>query len=301
MGPCRGYTADCSDLQAQFADVQGPYMYSDGPGLAPTQHMYIDSWVCHAFPDDAYTTDQFFVGLISVAVALPIDLFLVRAFEIANEGEMPGNWVTLPSGRWRMLLGKDMHNGWALADQRHPVSDFAMHLILVGDDWWDMLKFAVLLALDRLWQLLRRARSAPSFEPARPGDGGSPRSATGSPLSGGGFTPTRSSSRASSAGRSAAAARADALKKRLYASAGLFGVYLCWTIMSWCVAEALLDFSLLCHITSSSRDRFTPAYARFIFTYGMLIYRQLGDKAQQEFAKVRPALHIPLLSLSRVT
>ena len=24
---------------------------------------------------------------------------------------------------------------------------------------------------------------------------------------------------------------------------------------------------------------------RFIFTYGMLVYRQLGDKAQQEFAK----------------
>ena len=236
VGPCRGYTADCSDLQAQFADVQGPYMYSDGPGLPPTEHMYVDSWVCHAFPDDAYTTDQFFVGLISVAVALPVDLFLVRAFEIANEGEMPGNWVNLPPGRWRMLLGKDMHNGWALADQRHPISDFVMHLILVGDDWWEMLKFAALVAANRLRQLLRRARGAPSFDPASPGDGASPRSATGSPHSGG-FTPTRSNSRASSADRSAAAARADALKKRLYASAGLFGVYLCWTIFAWCVVR----------------------------------------------------------------
>jgi len=43
-------------------------------------------------------------------------------------------------------------------------------------------------------------------------------------------------------------------------------------------------------------------HARFIFTYGMLIYRQLGDKAQQEFAKVRSrrAWHVSLLSLSRV-
>ena len=37
--------------------------------------------VCHAFPDDAYITDQFFVALIGVAVALPVDMFLQRAFE----------------------------------------------------------------------------------------------------------------------------------------------------------------------------------------------------------------------------
>ena len=57
-------------------------------------------------------------------------------------------------------------------------------------------------------------------------------------------------------GSSASAeARADALVRRLYASLGLLGVYACWTIFAW-----------------------------FIFTYGMLIYRQLGDSAQQESA-----------------
>ena len=38
--------------------------------------------VCHAFPDDAFVTDQFVVGLISVAVALPVDLLLGRLFEV---------------------------------------------------------------------------------------------------------------------------------------------------------------------------------------------------------------------------
>ncbi len=61
-GPCLGFAGDCADMQAQFAGVQGPYLYSDGPGDAPTEHDVIDDWVCHAFPDDAYVTDQFFVG-----------------------------------------------------------------------------------------------------------------------------------------------------------------------------------------------------------------------------------------------
>jgi hypothetical protein len=49
---------------------------------------------------------------------------------------------------------------------------------------------------------------------------------------------------------------AGALAKRLYAALGLLGVYLCWAIFSW-----------------------------FIFTYGMLIYRQMGDSAQQKFSQ----------------
>jgi len=49
---------------------------------------------------------------------------------------------------------------------------------------------------------------------------------------------------------------ADALTKRLYAAAGLVGIYMSWAIYSW-----------------------------FIFTYGMLIYRQMGDQAQKKFTQ----------------
>ena len=222
-------------------------MYSDDVGSPPTSHMYIDSWVCHAFPDDAYTTDQLFVGLISVAVALPVDLFLARAFEIANEGEMPGNWVTRPGGKWRLLLGKDFHNGWALADKRHPVSDLALHLICVGEEWGGLIGFAFSAFVARIARLLHRARGLPEPEPEA--------AAAATPRSGATPSGTPSGASSSSSGR---AARADALTKRLYASAGLVGVYVVWTIFAW-----------------------------FIFTYGMLIYRQLGSQAQTEFSKVR--------------
>ena len=47
---CRGVGADCADLLTQFADVQGPYWYSDGPGEPATEHMYLDDYECHAFP-----------------------------------------------------------------------------------------------------------------------------------------------------------------------------------------------------------------------------------------------------------
>ena len=43
---------------------------------------------------------------------------------------------------------------------------------------------------------------------------------------------------------------------RLYAAIGLVGVYVTWAIFSW-----------------------------FIFTYGMIIYRQLGKNAEQQFSK----------------
>lgn len=50
MGACRGFEGDCGDIQAQFLEVQGPYVY----GMPPEEHLYLDEYVCHAFPDDAY-------------------------------------------------------------------------------------------------------------------------------------------------------------------------------------------------------------------------------------------------------
>jgi hypothetical protein len=46
---CRGVDADCADLLAQFADVQGPYWYSDGPGETSSEHMYLDDYGAWSF------------------------------------------------------------------------------------------------------------------------------------------------------------------------------------------------------------------------------------------------------------
>ena len=223
-----GYTGDCGDMVTQFIDVQGPYLYSDGPGEEPTEHMYLDEYVCHAFPDDAYVTDQMLVGLISVAVALPVDLFLARAFEIANEGDAPESWVDAPAGKWKLLVGKNGHNDWRLADPKHPVSDLVLWLIRYSAE-------PLYATFFRLLAWVRRKLHAKLYGPE----------------------PEEEEEDEDGAASSASAeARADAMWKRFYASIGLLGVYLCWTIFAW-----------------------------FIFTYGMLIYRNLGDKAQEEFAK----------------
>jgi len=240
VGPCRGYAGDCGDYATQFANVEGPYWYSDGPNDPPTQHMYLDEYVCHAFPDDAYITDQIFVGLISVAVALPVDLFLVSAFETANAVDIPCNWIEAPAGRWRFLLGKDAHNGWRLAEPRKPVSELVLWVVAGGAPTdLEQLIFVIGYFLRRLRAAIFGDPKPAAEEEESNGDGA-----------------------ASDAG--SAAARADALKKRLYASAGLLGVYVTWAIMSW-----------------------------FIFTYGMLIYTQLGASAETEFTKVRAQAYWP--------
>ncbi len=154
------------------------------------------------------------MGLISVAVALPVDFFLQRAFETANEGEPPENWLDAPPGKWKLLLGKDMHKGWHLADPARPVSAFV--LWLVGEQAEDFVTSMLMLPL---W-LFSRLRSRCAAKPQRSEEEGD--------------NEKDAHSNAGGSSHASADARADALRKRLYASAGLLGVYVCWTIFSWC-------------------------------------------------------------------
>ena len=237
-GPCLGFTGDCSDYQTQFAELQGPFLYSDGPGDPPTEHDSLADYVCHAFPDDAYVTDQFFVGLISVAVALPVDMLLVRLFEASNEGDAPEQWLEAPSGVWRLLLGSDGHKAW---NYDSGVSDLVK---------WQARRGAEALPSALLRLAAWRAAAA-----RRPRGGDATDTAKGS-KAGGSHSDSEESD--DDAVFYEADARAEAWTKRWYAFSGLLGVYVVWAVFAW-----------------------------VIFTYGMLIYRQLGDKAQQEFAKVR--------------
>jgi hypothetical protein len=196
-----GFNGDCGDIQSQFSGVQGPYVY----GNPPEEHMYLDDYVCTAFPDDAYVTDQMLVGLISVAVALPVDLFLARAFEIANEGDAPESWVEAPAGKWKWVVGKNGHNDWRLADPKKPISDLVLWLIRYSSE-------PIYASVFRLIGWLRRKLREKLYGPE----------------------PEEEEQDEDGAGTTASAeARAEALTKRLYASLGLLGVYLCWTIFSW--------------------------------------------------------------------
>ena len=234
-----GFAGECGQLAEQFLEVQGPYVY----GTPPEEHMYLDEYVCHQFPDDDMITDQILVGLISVAVALPVEWFLAGAFETANEGDAPECWLDAPAGKIKLLLGKDAHKGWHLADPAAPVSDFVLWLVRGGGEESIFAAGATLLSW--LWGRVRGKKE----EEAEGADGEKEKDKEGGEEEDG--VAARSGSSHASAD-----ARADARMKRLYASAGLVGVYICWAIFSW-----------------------------FIFTYGMLIYRNLGANAQNEFSK----------------
>ncbi len=51
---CRGFSGNCGDMTAQFANV--PVLPDFPDGMA--------DYVCHAFPDDDAPVDSFIVGLI---------------------------------------------------------------------------------------------------------------------------------------------------------------------------------------------------------------------------------------------
>jgi hypothetical protein len=55
--------------------------------------------------------DSFIVGLISIAVALPVTLFLQNAFAIANDSEAPESWLEWHGWR-KLLFGLHAHRRW---------------------------------------------------------------------------------------------------------------------------------------------------------------------------------------------
>jgi hypothetical protein len=148
----------------------------------------------------ARRADQIFVGLISVAVALPVDMLLARAFEIANEGDEPASWLDAPGGSVKLLLGKDAHNGWRLADPERPVSDLLLWCVRYSAE---TLFASALRLVAWAWRRLRGREPEPDEEE------------------------DEGSAAASGSGASAEA-RGAALRKRLYASVGLLGVYIVW-------------------------------------------------------------------------
>ena len=263
VGPCLGFTGGCNDIPEQFIDLAGCYYYGD-PG-AEEYHEFLDEYVCHAFPDDAYVTDQvrpsrvppargprcgrsaaptreltprrtqFFVALIGVAVALPVDMFLQHAFEVANEVDgAPEAWL-IWRGLWKMLLGKHAHANWHFTDDtKERPTELAMFIITSEDPAWpEVVTFIATWVPGRILAALKYLLGIKEKEEEE-----------------------EEASEASSEASAGAEARRDRLMKRLYASAGLIGIYICWTIFSW-----------------------------FIFVYGMIIYKNLGPEAQNSFSQ----------------
>ena len=100
-GPCRGFSGDCADLAAPFADVAVLPDYPDG----------LSSYTCTAFPNDDNPVDSFIVGLIAVAIAVPVVYFMGGCFEVSIDSEVPEALLTWAG--WRKLaFGFAAHRRW---------------------------------------------------------------------------------------------------------------------------------------------------------------------------------------------
>jgi hypothetical protein len=113
VGLCRGFPGNCADLPAQFAAL--PVLPDWPDGLA--------DYTCHAFPDEDNQIDSFLVGLISIAIALPVSSFIAQCFGIANDSEAPESLLEW-SGWPKLLLGPAAHRRWLYTGPAGPPARF---------------------------------------------------------------------------------------------------------------------------------------------------------------------------------
>jgi hypothetical protein len=220
-GNCRGFNGTCADVSQQFAEV---------PILPDYKHGMAD-YTCDAFPMDEKPVDSFIVGLISLAVSLPVVLFLQTCFGIANDSEAPESWLEWFGWR-KFVFGLNAHRRWHYTGPAGPPNRHVRWFVRsVGappsETAINLYHSAVALAT---------CSDPPWFVEAREatGDGDDVVSDTAM----------------------ADEAQELARYKRTLTAAGLAGVYIMWAIFTW-----------------------------FVFTYGMLIYRLLGEQAEHDFAK----------------
>ena len=169
--------------------------------------------------DDAYFTDQIFVGLISAAVAWPIRNILQRLFEKANErdDEVLEAWLVAPSQFWvNALFGPSPHRLWHFTG-KNPVSSLMRWMTRYPSDT---------AAGDEAEAAAQRVSAC--FEPPEP----EPEPVTKKKKHRGGRPLSRNSalSRASS---SSAALQQIARQRRFASLLGFIGIYVAWAICVW--------------------------------------------------------------------
>jgi len=228
--PCRGFKGDCGDIASQFQEMLFVDPWAE-PQCVPANP--VRDWVCHAFPDEENPIDTIIVGFIAIAVALPGALFLQSAFELSNEVPTPDTWLLWDGSYAKMLIGREKHKNWHYTDGQPP-SRFVRWYIrfhCMGENSM----MTVINLFRRLFAFLTCRKVAWEQEE---GDDASEVDS------------------AAERAQAASEARAQGIKKRMLASAGLIMLYITWLIFAW-----------------------------FTFTYGLLIYNTLGAKAQDEFSK----------------
>ena len=305
-GSCRGFNGTCADIVQQFTDVP----------ILPDYPAGMIDYTCDAFPMDSKPVDSFIVGLISLAISLPVVLFLQTAFAIANDSEAPESWLEWYGWR-KFVFGFNAHRKWhysgpAGQPNRHvrwfvrsvgaPPTETAINLMhsaaacatcseppwvveareaaeenaaaANGHDFpaWGMRPSTGRFCSKKLSHLV-------SGSVSWLGDGDESGPSPGDVALQPHFDRPSSGGSDCTDGSATDEAKQLARYKRIMSAVGIGGVYTCWAVFSWyafCVALYLRVFTTL---TPRSLAR------RFVFTYGMLIYRLLGAQAEHDFAR----------------
>ena len=215
-------------------------------------------YTCHAFPDDNKPVDSFLTGLIAVAVGLPVTLFIASCFEIANDAEQPESWLVY-RGVSRLLLGWNAHRRWHYTARRaasRPPGRFLRWWIRSSDapkpETLSNLLHAAWCALTGATPRWEREARAAAATAAR-----GHAKALAQPGGEAALEVHDMDSHPASEGAGEGADAASlALYKRFCAAVGVLGTAAVWVVFAW-----------------------------FIFAYGMLCYKLLGDGAETSFAR----------------
>ena len=271
VGPCREFTGDCTDIPDQFSTM----LFVDPAAECQPLPSPVNDYVCTAFPDDENPIDSFLVGLISLAVALPVTMFLQSSFMLSNTVMSPDMWLDWP-GEWLLwFIGKDANKDWHYTrggvmpsrvarwyarfySQGEPIIVTIRNIFIRIGCW--------LRGKPCPWEEQpeeEESESEDAYEQARSRD--TPReSQTGSRAlffrpsmrmsMTTGYQDGLLSPETTAEKEARAEASHDVVIKRILVSAGIVGTMITWVLFAW-----------------------------FTFTYGLLIYNNLGSKAQDSF------------------
>ncbi len=269
VGPCRGFAGDCADLPDQFAALPVPPDYPDG----------LADYTCHAFPDDDNQVDSFLVGLISIAVALPVSSFIAQCFGIANDSEAPESLLEW-SGWPKLLLGPRAHRRWLYTGPAGPPLRFIKWYVRSVSapqpetliNLWHSLR-CWLTGAELPWVTEWREAQEEAAA-AEAGEGCSYDAAKDACGSEGGKT--------SSSVRSA---QSLSTYKRTVMLAGFIGTYITWAVFAWFIFVRFVSVARIAAHAARASDRATCPLLLHRQAYGMLIYKLLGDEAESQFAR----------------
>jgi hypothetical protein len=261
----------------------------------------LQDWTCTAFPNDSNSVDSFLVGLIALAVAIPVSVFIAACFDVANDSEAPESWLEWAGWR-KLVFGFNAHRRWHytrgapparyvkwyVRSASAPPSETAANLWRSFAAW--------VTGTETRWVIEARHAAEAEAEEAEGGhaDAGGKDDAAAEEED---EAPCSHDTR--SATPSVRSARGLAAYKRRVMLLGLGATAVCWALFTWfiftCAHHAAHGGAVLrcwhvrvavrCVVLRSPRPRPCGLLACHARTDGMLIYRLLGEDAEQSFAR----------------